>query len=149
MAAADYWTAPLTRRSFEEKLEIQARDMDQQILFFQAQLRGFLLRHRVFSHGTDVDAIVNKGHLTSINAKSPLDTRSTVNDVVNERRTSNTNKILNNNAKNAKDAQNGDEYPIRDNVYAFDVGHTPEKAESTDFQAYYQEPANDSECDQN
>ena len=146
MAAADYYEAPVTKRTDEEKLEIQAQDIDQKTLLFQAQLRGFLLRHRVSHHCKDDVAIENKGHLTSINTRSPLDTRSTINDVVNERRTSNTNKILNKNAKNVMNTQYRDKYPERD------VGHTPGKAESTDLQAGYQElsnsAANDSECDQ-
>ncbi len=149
MAAADYYKASVTMRTDEEELEIQAQDIDQKTLLFQAQLRGFLLRHRVSLRCKDDVAIENKGHLTSINTRSPLDTRSTISDMVNERRTSDTNKILN---KNAKNAQYGDEYPKRDNLYVFDVGHTPGKAESTDLQARYQElsnsAANASECDQ-
>ena len=146
MAAADYYKASVTIRTDEEKLEIQAQDIDQKTLLFQAQLRGFLLRHRISHHRKDDVAIENQGHLTSINTRSPLDTRSTIDDVVNERRTSNTNKILNKNAETVINAQYRDEYPERD------VGHTPGKAESTDLQARYQElsnsAANDSECDQ-
>ncbi len=152
MAVADYYKAPVTTRTYEEKLEAQAQDIDQRTLLFQAQLRGFLFRHRLFHHCKDHVAIENKGHLTSIDTRSPLDTRSTISDIVNKRRTSNINKILNNNAKNARDAQYGDEYLKRDNFYVFEVGHTPGKAESTDPQARYQElsnsGANDSECDQ-
>ena len=146
MAAADYYKAPVTMRTYEEKLEIQAQDIDQKTLLFQALLRGFLLRHRVSHYCKDDVAIENRGHLTSVNTRSHLDTRATTSDMVNERRASNTNKIL---YKNAKNAQYGDEYPKRDNICVSDIGDMLGEAESTYLQARYQEfsnsAANDSE----
>ena len=53
MAAADYYKAPLTMRTYEEKLEIQAQDIDQQTLLVESHLRGFLLRRRVSRHCKD------------------------------------------------------------------------------------------------
>ena len=148
MAAADYLTTPLTKRAFEEKLETQAQDIDQQTLLFQAQLRGFLLRHRVFRHCKNNYVIMNKQHLTLMNTRSPLDAQSTNSDVFDELRTSITNKFGNKYARNAENNQYGDKYPEWENVEAFDVGYTLGKGESTDLEAYYPEPANDSECDQ-
>ena len=148
MAAAEYLTTPLTWRAFEDRLEIQAQHIDQQTLLFQAQLRGFLLRHRVFRHRKDDDAIVNQGHFTSTNTWSPQDTYSTITDAFDDLRTSITNKVLNKYTRNFKDPPYGDDYLEWENVDGFDAGHTPGQAESMDVQAYYQEPANESECDQ-
>ena len=109
MAAADYYKTPVTMRTYEEKLEIQAQDIDQKTLLFQAQLRGFLLRHRV-SHRCKDDVAIGD-----------------INNILYE---------------NAKNAQYGDEYPKRDNVYVFDIGQRLAEAESAYLQARYQEPSN-------
>ena len=142
MAAADYYKAPLTMRTYEEELEIQAQDIEQQTLLFQTHLRGFLLRRRVSRYCEDDDAIENKGHWTSINTRNLLETRGTIRNVVDERPISDTDNISKGLAKIPSNAQYGEEHPKRDNVCAFDVGYTPGKAESTDLQAYYQEPKN-------
>ena len=81
MAAADYHKAPLTMRTYEEKLEILAQDLDQQTLRFQTHLRGFPLRRRISRYCKDDDAIENKGHWTSINTRNPLETRGTIRNV--------------------------------------------------------------------
>ena len=48
MAAADYYK-PIMRTD-EEELEFRAQDIDRKTLLFQARLRGFLIRHRVYRH---------------------------------------------------------------------------------------------------
>lgn len=145
MAAADYYKAvqaPSSMRTDEEELEIQAQDIEQKTLLFQARLRGFLIRHRVSRHYKVDVAIENTGHLASMKRSSYRDTHSSTSEM-DERRNSNTNKII------AENDEHGDKYTQRDNIHAHDLWH--QKAESLDLQARYQQPINsaadDSECD--
>lgn len=149
MAAADYYKAvraPSSMRTYEEKLEIQAQDIEQKTLLFQARLRGFLIRHRVSRHHKVDVAIENTGHLASMKRGSYRDTHSITSEM-DERWNSNTNKII------AENDEHGDKYTQRDNIHAHDLWHqiTLGKAESLDLQARYQQPINsaadDSECD--
>ncbi len=69
MAAADYYESFSSTRTAEERLELQARDIDQRTLLLQAQLRGFLTRHRIYCpHRSDV-ARESNGRLASINKR--------------------------------------------------------------------------------
>lgn len=74
MAAADYYKASSSMRTDEEEWEIQARDINQKTLLFQARLRGFLARHRVFHPDQDDVAVENNGHLAYINERRYGDT---------------------------------------------------------------------------
>ncbi len=69
MAAADYYESFSSTRTAEEKLELQARDIDQRTLLLQAQLRGFLIRHRIYYPRRSDVAIETNRRLASINEK--------------------------------------------------------------------------------
>lgn len=94
MAAADYYETPSSMRTEEERLEIQARDIDQKTLLFQARLRGFLIGHRVFRHHKDDVATEDNEHSAPINRSSYRDTHSITGDIVDERRTGNANNDI-------------------------------------------------------
>lgn len=123
MAAADYYKASSSMLTDEEELEIQARDINQKTLLFQARLRGFLARHRVFQPDQDDVAVENNGHLAYINERS------------------NTNKTIN---QNTEVDELGDNYMQRDSIYVHDLWHTttPGKAHSTDLQRRLHGPIN-------
>lgn len=65
MAAADYFNTLLRVCTKEEHLEIQARDIDQKTLLFQARVRGYLIRNEVSRPYKDNIAIENDAHLAS------------------------------------------------------------------------------------
>lgn len=69
MAAADYYNPSSNVCIDEEKLEIQAQDIDQRTLFFQARSRGFLVRHAISRHGEVDVAIEHNAHCTTISSR--------------------------------------------------------------------------------
>ena len=64
MAATDYFNTPLKVCTKEERLDIQARDIDQSTLLFQARVRGYLRR----SYKDNI-AIEKNAHLASYRFK--------------------------------------------------------------------------------
>lgn len=60
MAAADYYLR-VPRPKEEERLNIQARFIAQRTLLFQAQLRGFLVRKRMYEHIWRSDSVKKHG----------------------------------------------------------------------------------------
>ena len=77
MAAADYFNSPLNVCTEEEHLEIQARDIDQRTLLFQARVRGYLIRHEVSRRPyKDNIAIENNAHLASYRYKGYRNTHT-------------------------------------------------------------------------
>lgn len=69
MAAADFFNDSWKATNKEEHSEIQARDIDQRTLLFQARARGYLIRHEVSRLYKDNIAIENNTHLASYHCK--------------------------------------------------------------------------------
>ena len=70
MAAADYYQEPSSMRTDEDRSEIQAQHIDQMTLLFQARLRGFLVRCRVFHHDKNDISIYKNENLASIDGEN-------------------------------------------------------------------------------
>ena len=70
MAAADYYQEPSSMRTDEDRSEIQAQHIDQMTLLFQARLRGFLVRCRVFHHDKNDISIYKNEKLASIDGEN-------------------------------------------------------------------------------
>jgi hypothetical protein len=90
MAAVDYYMA---EPGEEERLNIQARDIAQRTLLFQAQLRGFLVRNRMCGQVGCSDSEKKRGF---------GDIYGFSKEVVHEKRNNNTDQISNYNTEKDK-----------------------------------------------
>lgn len=125
MAAASYYNQSFTWIGEEEKLENQARNIDKKTLIFQARIRGFLTRHKLFHRHSNVTT-ENDRNFVRCNS---ITTESRVNNVGNK-------KLENENVQVITSDANSSWNTI-----------TSRKAEIKDLEASYQEPFSIATCD--
>lgn len=131
MAAADYYEAPPNLLTDEERLEVQARDIDQRTLLFQAQSRGFLIRYRIYNYHNHNVANENCQPFAAISTRRSRDIQGSFSRELHGIHDNTTTLSI----ENAEDDDPGGSYDPWQTA-------TPNKAESTYLKARYQELVN-------